>query len=144
MLTQLATERNAGHFAQALGLEGAIVTTVKPGLWEHWKSSEEGCKLYVVESVGIEQDTFRPQVAYTALYGEHVGQMTFRHLTDEGFGFLTPINRPDARYVGPRFIFVRALTPIQRTILRVEAHRIALATHREEALQTIGLILECF
>lgn len=121
--------------------EAAIVASVPPGLYEHWKSKDGNSKLYVVEGTGIEQDTFRPVVSYFALYEPHHGQLTFRHLTNRKNGFLAPIHRKSAPYLGPRFAFLRRLTITDRAVLKERSADIAKCGSRDSTLARIRALV---
>ncbi len=82
-----------------------VQESVVPGVYEHFKSSAEHLKQYVVFGVSFDVATEAFSVVYTALYGNNFGALLTRALLDEKEGFLVPVNRPD--YAGPRFVLVR-------------------------------------
>ena len=88
--------------------EKEVMQSVPAGLYEHWKSKEGAPKFYVVEHVLIEQDTWRPTVAYAALYAPHTAKLTSRHLLNNKRGFLMPVERDG--WSGARFKLVAPLT----------------------------------
>ena len=97
--------------------EKNIADSVRPGLYEHWKSKEGDPKFYIVYGVGCEQDLYTPLVSYTALYAPHAGRLTYRHLLHEERGFLTPIQREE--YTGLRFKLVVTLSWMEiRTLVQ--------------------------
>lgn len=94
--------------------------SVVPGLYEHWKSTPDDPKFYMVTGVGLKQQMVQAvEVYYTALYGENAGEPTSRWLLDHGDGFLIPVERKDDihDYVGPRFVLVRELDYHQICVL---------------------------
>lgn len=117
-----------------------IRASVRPGLYEHWKSADRNLKYYVVFGVGTEQDTHQPLVTYAALYRPHQGTMTFRHLFDEERGFLSPIDR--TVYKGPRFEMICPLSLGEIFVLLQNADGLSLVKESPEFRLRVGKILK--
>lgn len=97
---------------ETLALDKEICASVKPGFWEHCKSSPGARMYYEVFDVGshVNYDTngHAFQVAYASQYGRRKGRKGYRELLGAD-GFLTPYNKDG--YVGPRFIYRGKICP---------------------------------
>ncbi len=94
-----------------LRLETKLRQSVPPGIYRHFKSSNENEKLYAV--IGVSGSTESDEVytvQYVALYSPHHGRLTGRPLFGES-GFLTPIKREE--YTGERFTLIKNLTVVE-------------------------------
>jgi hypothetical protein len=93
-----------------------LLTAVKPGLYEHFKSTQEKPMRYAVFWVARQVDDGSFFVNYAPLYLPRFGDQTLRRLlspigeTDpqKCDGFLDPIDR--ASYRGPRFSLIEERT----------------------------------
>lgn len=99
-----------------LALERKILMSVLPGIYEHWKSTEDGPKFYAVLGAHLDCTTpgqmHAPAVRYYALYGTRAGRATARDLAHPQNGFLVPIFEREYAgrvYTGPRFKLVKSL-----------------------------------
>ena len=96
----------------ALAIDRTIRRLLKPGYYEHFKSSPKNRKYYRV--LGIEQTVTSKNwrtayhVRYQSLYGPMRGRKGTRELLGKD-GFFTPISRKV--YTGPRFILVSVSKP---------------------------------
>jgi len=109
----LADQSEAGRgSAKALEIDNRLRQLVRPGYYEHFKSSVEKPMFYLVyevlSHVNYQTHDHLYQVSYAALYPPHAGRKTLRELLGDD-GFLTPIMRPE--YVGPRFCYVGKKLP---------------------------------
>lgn len=121
----LILTKNAEAYIQARALAGTASPRgleidmeirqlfVKPGYYEHFKSTKEDRKFYLVHevlpSVNHDSGPHAYEVVYEALYPPHAGRKTRRELTGPD-GFLTPINREN--YMCPRFIWCGTKSPL--------------------------------
>lgn len=97
---------------EALRLDDKIRALVRPGYYEHFRSSKKSPKFYrvyeVLPHVNVGRGHYAYQVRYAALYPPQAGRKALRELTGPS-GFLTPIDRPE--YKGPRFVWRGAKRP---------------------------------
>jgi len=104
----IKSRAEAGTASEAgFKIDDAIRAMVRPGYYEHFKSTKESRKYYrvyeVLPSVNHDTGPHAYEVIYEALYPPHTGRKTRRELTGPD-GFLTPINRES--YMCPRFMWV--------------------------------------
>ena len=107
---RIATQQDIKH---ALQLDSRIRRQVRPGYYEHFKSSPQKPMFYqvfeVLSHVNYSNYDHAYQVNYAAQYAPHKGKKTLRELLGKD-GFLTPIWR-DGEYIGPRFRYVGTTLP---------------------------------
>ncbi len=136
-----ATERD-GYDSDA---KQCLCALVPPGLYEHFKSTEDKFKFYAVDGVHFEvNDTSTPRVAYTALYAPHAGESSLRPLFDSPDAFFGPINRPTDPinpWVGARFRIVRRLSLENLGFLKDRAEPFSHLRDRHAYLHTITQLL---
>jgi hypothetical protein len=94
-----------GAWQDRVGEFKEVLDSVPPGLYEHFKSSEDTPKIYVVYGVSLDVEDGTPWVVYAPLYNLQKGTMTLRPLLDTKDAFLAPIEREE--YMGARFRFLR-------------------------------------
>lgn len=74
---------------------------IKRGVWEHFKSTPQNPKKYLVIGEAINSETHETLVLYVPLYGE------YRVIARPKEMFLSDVYRPDYNnYLGPRFRYV--------------------------------------
>ena len=125
---------------ESRGAFEGIRKSVLPGLYEHWKSTEEGPKFYIAYGATTLLGTHLSLVPCVALYRPHAGILTSRHLLDEEDGFLMPINRDE--YSGPRFKLMCELSGIGIAVLLQYAGELCVARNRTKFLGHAAVLLD--
>lgn len=95
----------------------SIRESVPMGIYEHFKSTTEQPRFYMVEEVGRVVENGPYLVSYRSLYGPYARQLAFRHLVGPNpfkqngklDGFLMPVrgHLDYPEYIGQRFTLVR-------------------------------------
>jgi hypothetical protein len=112
--SRLIAERDqaGAQSKRGLHLDTRICKLVRPGYYEHFKSSPEKPMFYLVRDVqshvNYQLHAHAYHVSYAAQYLPSAGRWALRELLG-GDGFLTPIWRTE--YKGPRFTYVGDTLP---------------------------------
>ncbi len=101
----LAKAKEGGSIWESPNAYQPVREAVSPGIYEHFKSTDEHPRQYAVFGVSFDVESEAFSVVYAPLYGEHCGALLTRSLLDEREGFLVPVDKPG--YVGPRFTLIR-------------------------------------
>lgn len=100
LVAQHVANRDAEQTPETLTILHAIEKCVPPGLYEHFKSTPEKQKTYLVTGIADDINTGLCYVKYSAQQGPYQDQVRLRILTGPD-GWLNPIDRPT--YRGVRF-----------------------------------------
>jgi hypothetical protein len=105
-----------GTDAERAEYDRLICAAIPPGIYEHFKSTRENEKRYIVLSIGsIVDTTITYLISYTPLYLPDVGKFMYRPLIGKANGFLMPIRRGENKdrpeYQGSRFKLIRLMRP---------------------------------
>ncbi len=119
--------------------EADVRESVALGLYEHWKSSADSPKFYIVHGVQIDVNTNTPSISYCALYPPHAGMLASRDLLDPENGFLSPISRPV--YKGPRFNIITSLNRSKISALLDHLEELANIKNRDEFRQSVARLV---
>lgn len=109
--------------------------SVQPGIYEHWKSDSKCQKMYLVQGVTTNPDTFEAAVSYRSLYAPHQGDFISRELLHPERGFLTPINRDG--FMGQRFMLIKSLDLAQLTKVLSNISVLSHISDREQFFQRL-------
>lgn len=94
-----------------LKLDMDLRKAIPPGIYRHFKSSDESEKLYAI--IGVSNSTEDDgiyTVQYASLYPPHAGRLAGRPLLGES-GFLTPVKRET--HSGARFVLVSMFSSVE-------------------------------
>ncbi len=110
--TLVQKKLEAADVHAGLAVDARILRLIRPGYYEHFKSSPQKPMFYLVSEV-LPHVNYRDtanayQVKYAAQYKPHKGRTTLREMLGPD-GFLTPIQRLE--YNGPRFVYVGSRLP---------------------------------
>lgn len=121
LMSALREARADKNEMEQIRLTRELSALVPPGVYIHYKSTDEHPMIYVVTGVSIEPSTLEAIVTYTFLYGSRAGLSMPRSLLGVRDGFITLVQA-----VGiPRFKRVMKLSVIDAAKLQSNAWRIA-------------------
>ena len=115
-----------------------LLNSVPTGLYEHFKSSKDDQKFYIVLGVVPGVDGLHPPVVpYFALYKPHAGELVNRVMLGHVDAFLYPINRPSGKepFKGARFKLVKNMRWHDAARVRIVAPRLSQRKSRAQFLE---------